>query len=595
MLNNFYKIKSIMKKTSFIIAFASLLLFCGCKDDIKNADLDIHYNTSLGLPIGKANFGISDLIAKSYEGDELYADASSRYYFMMQDSTGFSLRNIQLLPKGTTVSAGEKFSFEEKLGIPIPSSGYSITGLPENSRTVNIKSQKFIDFSLQTTGTEERIDSAAIEHSELFIRFNKPNGLNITIKSFKINFPIVDYQTRKPISLILPNTTYSSLQFDTNYTFAIDDFMVTIEKNPLDDTKGGFTFEVEIEAVLEDGTIYQGDQIGYDVTYTIFSHKVVYGVFSPDDKVARSRAQLNFNLLRDINSGKSEGALLFDDAQVTLTLKNYDIGMDVTLRLDTIKGYQRDHPEKGVVYGKFDGGVNYSLSKNFPTRPEIPFSNKPSILTMTLDKDNGQIQNFFTKDFLTDRFEFVFSVGSVAKTSSYPIFITNEAHIDCSVDYKIPLNLRPESYYIYTDTIQGFAESMNEGIFQYVDSAVLHIGLENGLPIGVKLSLKLIDDAGNEIPSELNKKEFFVPKAETNKAGEVVNLSVTPKNFEIVLTPATMDDLKNAAYMLYTVNARNEDTTDNICFKEDNRFNLILSIFAKGGYRGSLTPNTSAQ
>ena len=60
-----------MKKTSFIIAFASLLLFCGCKDDIKNADLDIHYDTSLGLPIGKANFGISDILAKSYEGDEL--------------------------------------------------------------------------------------------------------------------------------------------------------------------------------------------------------------------------------------------------------------------------------------------------------------------------------------------------------------------------------------------------------------------------------------------------------------------------------------------------------------------------------------------
>ena len=413
-----------MKKQVLFIAFASLLLFCGCKDDIKNADLDIHYDTSLGLPIGKANFGISDILAKSYEGDELYADASSRYYFMMQDSTGFSLRNIQLLPKGTTVSAGEKFSFEEKLGIPIPSSGYSIAGLPENYRTVNIQSQKFIDFSLQTTGTEERIDSAAIEHSELFIRFNKPAGLDISIKSFKIHFPIVDYQTREPISLILPNTTYSSLQFDTDYTFSIDDFMVTIEKNPLDNTKGGFTFKVEIEAVLEDGTIYQGDQIGYDVTYTIFSHKVVYGLFSPDDKVARSRAQLNFNLLRDINEGKSKGALLFDDAQVTLTLKNYDTGMDVTLRLDTMKGYQRDYPERGAVYGKFDGGINYSLSKNFPTRPETPFSNVPSILTMTLDKENGQIQNFFTKDFLTDRFEFVFSVGSVAKTSSHPIFIT---------------------------------------------------------------------------------------------------------------------------------------------------------------------------
>ena len=585
----------LMKKSILLLTFFAALFLSSCKDDIQNIDSSFEYNTSLGLPIGKANFNIADILEKSYEGDELYADASSRYFFMMKDSTGFSLRNIQLLPKGTTVSAGEKFSFESALtGITIPAGGLPVNPslIPEQNRTINIESKKFIDFSLQTSGTEERIDSAGIVNSELFIRLNKPAGLDITIKKFKIKFPIVDYQTRDTIFIELPNTTYPQKpEFDKDYTFSIDNFMVAIEKNPLDPTKGGFTFEVNIEAVINGGTIYTGDEIGYDVTYTIFNHKVVYGAFSPDPSLARTRAQLNFNLLRDINNGKSKGVFLFDDAEITLTLKNYDIGMNINLTLDTMKGFKRDHPEEGVIYGKFDGGVNYSLSKNFPTRPEVPFSNIPSVLTMKLNKENGEIHNFFRKDFLSDRFEFVFSVGSVSNITPYPIFVTNEARIDCSVNYNIPLNLRPESYYIYTDTIKGFQNSLEEGIFQYLDSAVLHIGLENGLPIGAKLSLTLIDENGNTIPSDLNKEEFYVPKAKTNKAGEVENSSISPKNFELVITPTTMDDLKNAANILYTVHAFNEDTTDNICFKENNQFNIILSLFAKGGFTGSLTSN----
>lgn len=588
-----------MKKIIFSLTFIFLLTLNSCKDDIQNANLDINYNTSLGLPIGKANFNIADILEKNYEGDELYADGSSRYFFKMKDSTGFSLRNIELLPKGATVSAGEDFLFQDALnGLSIPSGGLTINPslIPENNRTINITSKKFIDFSLQTSGSEERIDSAGIEHSELFIRLNKPSGLNITVKKFKIKFPIVNYQTRDTIFIELPNATYPSTpSFDTDYTFSINDFMVAIEDNPLDPSKGGFTFEVNIEAVVENGILYSTDAIGYDVTYTIFSHKVVFGEFAPDPALARTRAQINFNLLRNINNDKTEGLLLFDNAEITLTLKNYDIGMNVNLTLDSVKGFKRDHPEDGFIYGKFDNGHNYSLSKNFPTRPEIPFSNIPSVLTLKLNKEDGEIHNFFQKDFMSDRFEFIFSVGSVSNTTPYPIFITNEARIDCSVDYTIPLNLRPESFYKYTDTIQGFQESLNEGIFQYIDSAVLHIGLENGLPIGAKLSLQLIDENGNEIDSELNKNEFYIPKAKTNQAGEVENLSITSKNFEVIVTPTTMDDLKNAAHLLYTVHAYNEDVTDNICFKEDNRFNLILSLFAKGGFKGNLTNNESEQ
>ncbi len=579
-------------KKYFLIALATLLCF-SCKEDIQNADMSIQYDTALGIPLGKAKFNIADILEKSYKGEDIYADNTGRYFFIMEDTAAFALRNIQFLPPTKPqVSSGETLKFSDYLsGVSIPAEGVDVSIISPANRKVTIQKQNFISFPVQVNSTDQRIDSAGIAHSELFIRIEKQSNATINIKKFKINFPFRDEKTGEKISIEIPNA-----KFDKDSTFIIDDFMVGIEQNPDNSNEGGFKFDVEIEAELEDGTLYNGDAIKYTVTYTIFDYKVVYGNFQPDPAIAKTRAQLDFNLLRDINNGKNEGLLLFEDIDVLLTLKNYDIGMRVNLTLDTMKGFERDHLERGYKYAMFDGGANYGTSSSFTTRPEKPFTGIPSIMTMRFNKDNGQIQNMFTKDFLSDRFELVFSVGSVTTSpSDPPVFITNKAAIECGVKFTVPLNLRPESYYIYTDTIQGFAESIDEGIFQYIDKAELNIGLENGLPIGAKISLKLIDENGNEIKSDLTNNEWYSPKAETNEAGEVKKETVNPKDFRITLSESTMNDLKNAKHILYTVHAFNEDITDNICFKDDNRFNIVLSIYAEGGYNGNLTNNNAEQ
>ncbi len=579
-------------KKYFLIALATLLCF-SCKEDIQNADMSIQYDTALGIPLGKAKFNIADILEKSYKGEDIYADNTGRYFFIMEDTAAFTLRNIQLLPKGTTVSAGEKLSYPNEIINLINANGGSInvSSLPLSQKNITITSSKFIAFPIQTTGTEERIDSAGIKHSELFINLQNPTGLDIKIKKIKINFPIYDDNTDTLIYIEKTNAN-----FGTNYNFTIDNFMVKIEENQdkNDPNRGGFKFDVEIDAELKDGTTIKAtDLIEYNITYTIFDYKVVYGMFAPDPAIAKTRAQLDFNLLRDINNPdnkENEGILLFEDIDILLTLRNYDIGIKVNLTLDTMKGFQRDNIELGYKYAKFDGGVNYGTSASFTTRPEVPFTGEPSILTMRFNKDNGQIQNLFTKDFLSDRFELVFSVGSVSHSANEPpVFVTDKAAIECGVKFTVPLNLRPESYYIYTDTIQGFSESIENDIFQYIDSAELNVGLENGLPIGAEISFILMDEYDKEIVSDLTKEKIYIPKAETNEAGEVKKETVSPKDFKITLSRNTMNDLKNAKYILYKVHAFNEDTTDNICFKDDNRFNIVLSLYAAGGYNGNLT------
>ena len=51
-----------MKKSILLLTFFAALFFSSCKDDIQNIDSSFEYNTSLGLPIGKANFNIADIL-----------------------------------------------------------------------------------------------------------------------------------------------------------------------------------------------------------------------------------------------------------------------------------------------------------------------------------------------------------------------------------------------------------------------------------------------------------------------------------------------------------------------------------------------------
>ncbi len=318
-----------------VVLFAS-----SCQDDISTTNTNIDYRLAVGLPIGEATFGIANLLEKVYSGDNLEQEGD-HYNFVMDSEGEFSFRDIKLLKEGITVSAGEDFRFSDYYSASYPVSNPGIE-IP-----IKINSTTFIGFpSISTSGNEEKIDSAAIETSRLYIRLNKPAGVDIEIKSFKINFPFEDYETREPIILEAPTSEYNSSDlFDQDCYFDINDFMVKILPNP-DPTKGGgFSFDVEIDAVFKGGTINEMDQIGYKVTYEIFEHKAVWGTFTADANLAKTRAAMSFNLLRDLNNGKSEGSLLFEEVRLFLTLKNYDIGVDLKATLDSMRGFRRDDTE----------------------------------------------------------------------------------------------------------------------------------------------------------------------------------------------------------------------------------------------------------
>ncbi|MBO5974974.1 MAG: hypothetical protein J6P95_04590, partial [Paludibacteraceae bacterium] len=308
-----------MKKISSILLLGAVLLLGSCQDDITTANTDIDYRLALGLPVGEAKFGLAELLGKVYSGDNLEPDG--RHFNFVMDSKGeFAFRDIKLLKDGITVTAGEDFKFSDYYSATYPLSNPGAIPFKINSTT-------FIEFpSISTAGNEEKIDSAAIETSRLYIRLNKPAGADIEIKSFKINFPFEDYKTREPIILEAPTAEYTSSDlFDQDCYFDINDFMMEIQQSSSDTTKGGFTFDVEIDAVFKSGTITDVDQIGYDVTYEIFEHKAVWGTFTADANLAKTHAAMSFDLLKDLNAGKSEGSLMFEEINLDLTLKNYDI------------------------------------------------------------------------------------------------------------------------------------------------------------------------------------------------------------------------------------------------------------------------------
>lgn len=581
-----------MKKISSILLLGVVLFVSSCQDDITTANTNINYRLAVGLPIGEASFGLADMINVIYSGENLEQDGS-HYNFVMDSKGEFSFRDIKLLKDGVTVTAGEKFTFSEHLSATYPLT-HTGTNIP-----FKITSSTFIEFpNISTTGNEEKIDSAAIEKSRLYIRLTKPAGADINIKSFKINFPLEDFNTREPIVLTAPNAKFTSDSlFAQDCYFNINDFFVDVEPNPLDPTKGGFTFDVEIDAEFVGGTIESADQIGYDVTYTIFEHKAVWGTFTADANLAKTQAAMSFNLLRDINRGKSEGNLLFEEVNLDLTLKNYDIGIPLKITLDSMRGYLRDKPElvwEGNLgeYSKkyqlvwFQNGTSERYSLNAES-PRIPFSGIPAQTVINLNKKQGNIAALFQPDFQPDMFDFFFSIDISNATGSG--FLTKNAKIECDIHLEIPVNMRPGSYYIYTDTIDGFNISEDVSLIDYVDEIELGLMFTNGLPMNAEFSLCLRDSLGNVINSELNKEVFNIDSPERNNAGEVSGNPVVSEDFRVKLSSTTLKQLQEAAYITYSVKIGSKTTDgENNYFRDTDSFAVKLKLFAKGGYTGDI-------
>ncbi len=574
-----------MKKISSIFLLGAVLLLSGCQDDITTANTDIDYRLALGLPIGEANFGLADLLEKVYSGDNLEPDG--RHFNFVMDSKGeFAFRDIKLLKDGITVTAGEDFKFSDYHSASYPLSN------PGKEIPFKINSTTFIGFpSISTSGNEEKIDSAAIETSRLYIRLNKPAGVDIEIKSFKINFPFEDYETREPIILEAPTSEYNSSDlFDQDCYFDINDFMVKILPNP-DPTKGdGFSFDVEIDAVFKGGTINEMDQIGYDVTYEIFEHKAVWGTFTADANLAKTHAAMSFDLLRDLNSGKSEGSLMFEEINLDLTLKNYDIGVPLKITLDSMRGYLRDKPES--PYNKkyrnawFQNGTSkkYSLEAEHPL---VPFSGIPAQTVIILDKKQGRIADLFQQDFQPDMFDFFFSIDISNATGSG--FLTKDAKVECDIHLEVPVNLREGSYYIYTDTIKGFSLGEDLDLTAFLDEAELGLQFTNGLPLGVEFSLNLHDATGKIIDSELNKETFMIKAPQKNNIGEVTGSPIVSENFRVKVSETTIKQLQDAAYITYNAKVGSEKMTgENTYFQDSDSFAVKIKLFAKGGYTGNV-------
>lgn len=557
-----------------VVLFAS-----SCQDDISTTNTNIDYRLAVGLPIGEATFGIANLLEKVYSGDNLEQEGD-HYNFVMDSEGEFSFRDIKLLKEGVTVSAGEDFDFPAEVS-SLPSN-YSGPSIP-----FKVESSTFIEFpNISTTGNQEKIDSAAIEKSTLFIRLNKPDGAKIKVNSFKIKFPIKDYETREPI--VLETSSVENDLFGTDCYFDINDFFVVIEKNPdPSKTVGGFTFDVEIDAEFEGGTINSGDKIGYDVTYTIFDHKVVYGTFTADANLAKTRAAMSFNLLRDLNNGKSEGALLFEEVRLFLTLKNYDIGVDLKATLDSMRGFRRDDTEAipyedRYRFAMFQNGTSKKYSLN-AERPEVPFTGIPAQTVIKLDNDQGRLSDIFQPEFQPDMFDFFFAVDISNATGSG--FLTKDAKIECDIKLEVPVNLRSGSYYVYTDTIKGFNLGETD-LTTYIDEAELGLMFTNGMPMCVDFSLCLHDSVGNIINSDLNKELFEIESPERNNIGEVDGEPVVSENFRIPISSTILKQLQEAAYITYSATVKTDD--ESTYFKDSDAFAVKLKLFAKGGYTGDI-------
>lgn len=250
--------------------------------------------------------------------------------------------------------------------------------------------------------------------------------------------------------------------------------------------------------------------------------------------------------------------------------------------------YKYDEKYQSVKFHADENGENgvKSFSLN-PNSPQEPFSGYPAQTKILLNKKQGNIAALFQPEFQPDMFDFFFAVD--ISNSAGSGFLTKDAKIECDILLEIPVNMRPGSYYIYTDTIDGFNISEDVSLIDYVDEIELGLMFANGLPMDAEFALCLRDSLGNIIDSELNKEVFNIDSPERNNAGEVSGNPVVSEDFRVKLSSTTLKQLQETAYITYSVKLGSESTDgENNYFKDTDSFAVKLKLFAKGGYTGDV-------
>ena len=485
-----------------VVCMFVLLFIAGCNKDFFDTHkyAELNYSPELAIPLGNATYHINDLLVKLDSNLEVSKRNDGVAVIIYQDSLSPTYLADQVVLESQQYNSTLDLGLTSPLNLKV--GDFTVSALDSNNFQFNVSHN-------------ERIDSIYLKSTQIRVTVTSHVPGNI---DFHIKFKSILDSQGNPVVLDFPLDYQGSLPFTAVNTFGTDGLKLDLTANGT--SHNIFTLEANMKVYSTGTTFEPGELVDYTVEVLDPKFRSAYGYLG-NYNIQLSEIDTDLNLFNfDI-----QGSVNFESPEILLKLYN-SAGLSAHLNFDSfnfLSGNSEVIPLTGTLV---DSGVTV-------LQPSLSEMGQYMMSKITLDNTNSDLFNIIKKNPVH------LTINSSIQTNPQKDtlqlnFISDTSSIVPVIVAQLPLSLNimdlvgSQSYKL--DSID-----LNPDKFRDVK---IKIKVENGIPLGGKLSLKFINGTDKDSLDLFKGFLELVNPAETNTDGFPVQSTIDSTYINI-----TNDDL----------------------------------------------------
>ncbi len=532
--------RKLLRYVSMLLITIALLSSCVDKDyDLKNIDDKISLNPSLGLPVGKIEYDIQEILRIAGASDKIMIEGDS-IFIIYKDTLHLESNNSVKMP--------EHFSYYINPATVLPSGG--------TSTEFTISSDVDMENDIEKPSARTRVDSAMLLNSSI--------GITIS-NSFTQN---TEFELILPQGLELTSSPVFTLSPGQNITksFNIKDRSIL----KLTD----FSFDIKYKLRRSSAFAFNSSDISVQFGFDNLDAEILWGFFG-DISFDEKDEQIKLSIFDDVIPKNSK--LLFHNPMIRCELRNY-VGLDAKFTAGYVKaiGVDEDGAYEEVKAVFNTGAESY----------EIPIEGAPqpysySSIVRTFNRDNGGTNRLF-EIYHPQYVDYKFKSDPIVHTNTENHFLVKGKYVDVLVDVRLPLSFDKGSILMTSDTLKFFdliSEEDDDDISDNVHFLKIRIKYENHLPIPSRMNISFLDDNKQKI-SDLEK-YFEIAAAQPDALGNTLESKESMLYF--YFDQDKWNDLAKTRYLLIDneLYHTNVDYPQTINFRPSDFIKFKIDVFGK--------------
>jgi hypothetical protein len=525
--------------------------------DMDNLSTDMQLRGKLALPLGETEFSIKDLLDRYKVEDSLMG--------VGVDGDGVVMLYVENIVDYETPDLSESFRslIDDVMNFDVVAQpfkmstilGYSTSYVPTG--TIAVEKEEPFDFNeLNNNDSTQKITR---------ILFKKTT-VEVTVDTYEKDYP----PGFLVVTMQIPGT-------DDSIVIDIGDPLARQEKTNLEinlEGKKTTSYRVKFKLNGNGETEISADaMIGISVAFKETKDYMIFGNFYYNDG---KRQMQPYHV--DLFSYLPEGTNLRFCAPSFKFNVTSNIGIPFIFELDTMTSYNHD-------------GTTISVRPNLAGKNVIHRAATASPVvtgTITIDKEcfpDGNIASIFQTNLDSISADYAFrslgvdEVYPEAPAEAEEQFIGSDSRLRMTFSAQMPFWLDTGSVIAYTDTIEDVVEDIDN---DYITSASLIFSYTSHLPIGIEITIALLDE--NRQVVDVSSKEryrYLIEAAPVDEEGAVS--SPVDGSFSIDYE-SIISDLKKAKRLVVKVRATGETSSSRIKITERDKFKVKAELRAEGGF-----------